>query len=165
MKPCTMRAALATGLLAIPGAAAWALGPAAPFLPPRAAAGAHLEAAAAAAASSATSSTPLAGAGSGLGGMRLGTTAMALIDDQWWPVGSRPRGALLVAVNAHGAWLRHADGRIEHLSLHVAADGTRARLANAGASPAAVPVPPLPALAPQPPHRPPPSTRPPPATP
>lgn len=112
--------------LAIAGAPtlALALGPAAPFLPPRAA------------------SAPAPGAGeggdrmawlpgapaAGLAGVRLGTRAMALIDGQWWPLGSRLRGgARLAAVQPRGVWLRHADGRGEFIAL----------LASAAAAPAA----------------------------
>ena len=80
---------------------------------------------------------------------------MALIDDQWWPLGSRPRGALLTAVNARGAWLRHADGRIEHLGLHAADPGPSVPAPDAGASPRPTPATPTPPPQPRPFIRPP----------
>ena len=123
MTRAALVAAVATLLLAVPRGPAWALGPAAPFLPPRTAAAAALDSATPAAA-------PVGATAAGLVGIRLGTTTMALIDGQWWLLGSRPRGALLTAVTSRGAWLRHADGRIEHLALHAPFDGAVMRSAD-----------------------------------
>jgi hypothetical protein len=90
-------------LLATP---ALALGPGAPFEPPRAA-------------PLAADADPAAAAPAGLTGVRVaGAGAAALIDGRWWPLGSMPRGARLVAVQGHQALLRHADGRVEALVLH-----------------------------------------------
>jgi|CXWL01.1.fsa_nt_gi hypothetical protein len=95
---------------------AFALGPNAPFEPPRAASASALAAA--------VGSHPLPGnaATDGLTGVRLsGAAAAALIDGRWWPVGSTLRGARLVDVQRHQVLLRHADGRVEPLALHPAA--------------------------------------------
>lgn len=87
---------------------ALALGPQAPFEPPRAAP------LAADAGPAVTLAAP-----AGLTGVRMsGASAAALIDGQWWPLGSMPRGARLVAVQGHQALLRHADGSVEALVLH-----------------------------------------------
>jgi hypothetical protein len=56
----------------------------------------------------------------GIAGVRLGSRTAALIDGRWWPLDPQragPRGARLVAVDRHGAWLQHAGGRREFLSL------------------------------------------------
>lgn len=113
-----------------------ALGPSAPFVPPRALLEERSTAAAGGAASGSTttgtaseagpatpttSTAPAASApaatGEGIAGVRLGARPLALIDGQWWPLGGRPRGARLSAIDHHGAWLRHADGRQEYLAL------------------------------------------------
>ncbi len=100
---------IASGSLALLLAtSALALGPGAPFEPPRAAPlAADADPAAAPAAPAGLTGVRVAGAG-----------ATALIDGHWWPVGSMPRGARLVAVQGHQALLRHADGRVEALVLH-----------------------------------------------
>lgn len=105
------------------GLPAHALGPAAPFTPPAAVAPSAAAGPAAVANAptidlsgnlvAADSSSP---ASSGLAGLRLGKSPMALIDGQWWRPGDRPRGALLAAVHNTGVVLRHADGRIEQLA-------------------------------------------------
>jgi hypothetical protein len=94
----------AVALLCSAGAA-HALGPAAPFTPPRAAAAPPAGAIAAAPQTSA------------LAGVRLGTPAQALIDGQWLRSGATVRGAVLVAITRHGVTLRHPDGRAEQLWL------------------------------------------------
>ena len=104
------RAAAAGLLLASLPAAA--LGPNSPFASPRAASAAAAGDLAPAAAQAAVPT-----GSDGLAGVRSGAEPMALIDGQWWPVGGQPRGARLVSVHRAGATLRHADGRIEQLSL------------------------------------------------
>jgi hypothetical protein len=107
MSRCTGQAAgVLLALCALPAAA---LGPQAPFTPaPERAASADAAAAAGTAAQAAT----------GLAGVRLGPTPMALIDGQWWPPGaSLPGGARLLAIDAQGVVLRHADGRSERRAL------------------------------------------------
>ncbi|MCW5632063.1 MAG: hypothetical protein KIT17_01895 [Rubrivivax sp.] len=94
-----------------------ALGPRAPFTPP-ATAPAESSTALPGDAPSATGGAPAAADAAALAGVRVGRLSMALIDGQWWPLGSRPRGAVLVAVTSQGAWLRHADGRREWLALN-----------------------------------------------
>jgi hypothetical protein len=89
--------------------AGWALGSGAPFAPPRSA-------------SAPEAAAPTDGAGvlsvNGLSGVRLGAAPMALIDGQWWVLGSAPRGARLQAVDSSGVTLRHPDGKLERLMLH-----------------------------------------------
>ncbi len=82
-----------------------ALGSAAPFTPPRAGSAAGGE-----------SSSVGAPATDGLGGLRLRTQPMALIDGQWWRIGQQVRGAVLTSIHAGGVVLRHADGRTEQVS-------------------------------------------------
>ena len=137
-------------LAAATPAPAPAMGPAAPFTPPAAvnpvsAATATATAAAAAAsasssssaatASGATSAAPAVGSGSeGLSGLRLaGAGSAALIDGRWWPLGSQPRGARLVAVQRQQVQLRHANGQLEWLPLNPAASLTTS--ATFGATP------------------------------
>jgi hypothetical protein len=103
--------------------AALALGPAAPFAPPRVAAAPVAAASAASAASAAADPSAAAG---GLGGVHLGLRPTALIDGEWRQVGETVRGATVLAIDAQGARLAHADGRIEQLSL-VPADALRRR--------------------------------------
>lgn len=113
-----LRAACATACAAaLP--LALALGPAAPFAPPTALAqAAHAPAAAASAAAPAAASAAELGA-EGLSGLRLaGPRSAALIDGRWWPLGSMPRGARLVAVHRQQVQLRHLDGRFEVLALN-----------------------------------------------
>jgi|GEM_PF-1465295 len=96
-------------LLALGALRAAALGPQAPFTPaPARAASADAAAATGAAAPAAT----------GLAGVRLGRAPLALIDGRWWPPGaSLPDGARLLAIDAQGVVLRHADGRSERRAL------------------------------------------------
>jgi hypothetical protein len=103
--------------LGLAGASVWALGPLAPFTPPPAAAQSASAAEGGAPGGAAAGKTA-----AGFSGVRLAQGgAQALIDGQWWPLGSAPRGALLVAVRRHEARLRHADGHVETLTLHPAA--------------------------------------------
>ena len=116
------RAALPrVALLALAGCAfggAWALGPKAPFAPPAASeVAAQGAAGVAGTAGAAIAPSAAAAAQSGIAGVRLGSRAMALIDGEWWPLGGRPRGAELSAIDRRGAWLRYADGRSEFLAL------------------------------------------------
>ena len=94
-----------------------AMGSAAPFTPPRAAAA---SASAASAFNAADDSADVASA-NGLSGVRVGPRAAALIDGQWVAVGDTARGARLLSVQADAATLRHADGRVERLLLNPAA--------------------------------------------
>jgi hypothetical protein len=104
------------------GAPALALGPRAPFEPPRAAS------AAASGGASARDTANLPTSTAGLAGVRLGRSgSAALIDGQWWPEGSLPRGARLVSVHRGQVQLRHADGALETLFLHPAAQAVAVR--------------------------------------
>lgn len=108
-----------------------ALGPAAPFTPPRTAAAASAATAASTEAAPATGATasnrataadgrPPApeAALSGVAGVRLGAgTALALVDGQWRPPGSALRGGRLAAVTRRGVWLAYGDGKREFLPL------------------------------------------------
>lgn len=96
---------IASMLLLAGAASAHALGPAAPFAPPRAASVAHAEATAAA--------EPMAG----LTGVRLGAAPQALIDGHWHRSGATVRGAVLQTITRDGITLRHPDGRAERLWL------------------------------------------------
>ena len=91
-----------------------AMGSAAPFTPPRAAA------ASASAVNAVDDGVDVASA-NGLSGVRVGPRAAALIDGQWVAVGDTARGARLLSVQADAATLRHADGRVERLLLSPAA--------------------------------------------
>ena len=91
-----------------------AMGSAAPFTPPRAAA------ASASAVNAVDDGVDVASA-NGLSGVRVGPRAAALIDGQWVAVGDMARGARLLSVQADAATLRHADGRVERLLLNPAA--------------------------------------------
>jgi hypothetical protein len=140
-------AASLAALLALPPQPAAALGPAAPFTPPRAlleadeAAGSgsarggapapHDGAAARPAAAEATPAAANGPAVAGLAGLRLGHRPQALIDGQWWAPGSRPRGALLVAIEKQGVWLRDSKGHREFLALLPDAAATPSPLAAA----------------------------------
>ncbi len=102
-------------------AQAHALGPQAPFTPPRAGlpAAAAASASADASAGNSASNTACDSCDTGLAGLRLaGTGSAALIDGRWWPLGSQPRGARLVSIQRHQVQLRHADGRLQVLSLN-----------------------------------------------
>jgi hypothetical protein len=111
---------LALGLACAP---AWALGPLAPFTPPPAAA------AASAAQGGATAAPPADKTATGFSGVRLAQNGtQALIDGQWWALGSTPRGARLLAVRGGLALLRHADGRVETLLLYPGVAPTAAGL-------------------------------------
>lgn len=94
-----------------------AMGSAAPFTPPRAAAAS----ASAASAVNAADDSVDAVLANGLSGVRVGPRAAALIDGQWVAVGDTARGARLLSVQADAATLRHADGRVERLLLNPAA--------------------------------------------
>ena len=115
---------LPTLLLLAAAAPALAMGPTAPFTPPAAVA---VVAPAAPAAPPASSSAAAAeqthdASREGLSGLRLaGAGSAALIDGRWWPLGSQPRGARLVAVQRHQVQLRHANGQLEWLPLNPAA--------------------------------------------
>jgi len=111
----------ALGLAGLP--AAFALGPSAPFEPPRAASSA-MQAAAAASAASGAEAAP-----SGLAGVRLGRKPGALIDDQWVEIGATVRGARLAAVRDGEAQLLHPDGQIERLRLTPDVELLHARIA------------------------------------
>lgn len=123
---------LPTLLLLAAAAPALAMGPTAPFTPPAAVAvvapaapvtssSPALPAASTAASAAAADQTTDAGL-SGLSGLRLaGAGSAALIDGRWWPLGSQPRGARLVAVQRHQVQLRHANGQLEWLPLNPAA--------------------------------------------
>jgi hypothetical protein len=129
----TLAAMLVAVALALLPADAAALGPKAPFVPPRASAApgdAGTDVVAALAPGAAPSGAPAAAAAPGIvdgasasplpgvAGIRLGGgAAMALIDGQWWRTGSRPRGARLASVTRQGAQLVHDDGRREFLPL------------------------------------------------
>ena len=102
--------ALAAALLLL----AWpsgvgALGPTAPFAPPRASASA--------------ASMPLADSTSaqpsrvGLAGLRLGPHPMALLDGEWRQPGDSVRGARLTQLDSRGVTLLHPDGKRERLWL------------------------------------------------
>ncbi len=95
--------------------ATWALGSAAPFVPPRTASAPAL---AAPAASGSAAAEAVAPGTEGLAGVRLGVQPMALIDGRWWRVGDLPRGARMQTVDAWGVTLRHPDGKLERLMLH-----------------------------------------------
>jgi hypothetical protein len=124
-KPWPLRRLPAALLLLLAAATpTLAVGPAAPFEAPRAA-----SPAAAASSSSATGSSTqdLSATAAAqrdpelatlLGVRRSGTTALALIDGRWWPVGSQLRGAQLTHIQAHQVTLRHPDGRLEVLALY-----------------------------------------------
>lgn len=94
-----------------------AMGSAAPFTPPRAAAAS----ASAAGAFNTADDNVDAVLTNGLSGVRVGPRAAALIDGQWVAVGDTARGARLLSVQADAATLRHADGRVERLLLNPAA--------------------------------------------
>ena len=116
-----LRAACATACAAaLP--LALALGPAAPFAPPTAraqAAGAPAAAASAAATAAPAAASAAELGAEGLSGLRLaGPRSAALIDGRWWPLGSMPRGARLVAVHRQQVQLRHVNGRFEVLALN-----------------------------------------------
>jgi hypothetical protein len=55
---------------------------------------------------------------SGLTGVRIGRHSAALIDDRWIALGQPVGNAVLLRVTIDGATLRHADGRIERLTLN-----------------------------------------------
>ena len=125
MKRCKQSSCLCLCCLLFTATPSPALGPAAPFEPPRAAV-------VAAALSAATTSdadksdnahsahaAPQLGEKSSLQGVHhTGRTALALIDGQWWPVGSQVRGARLVSIQRHQVTLQHPDGRLEELALY-----------------------------------------------
>lgn len=89
---------------------AWALGPGAPFVPP-------VAASSDAAGGPSATQPPGGGLAEGLGGVRLGRHAGALIDGVWVRVGEQARGATLVAVRRTSVSLRHPDGRLESMDL------------------------------------------------
>ena len=89
-------------------ASACALGPAAPFMPP--------DAAASAPAAEAIAALPSADV-IGLAGVRFGSTPQALIDGRWHRTGDAVRGALLMSVTRKGVTLQHPDGRVDQLFL------------------------------------------------
>jgi hypothetical protein len=107
LAPATLAGLLAHG-------SAGALGPSAPFTPPDASA----IAAAAAREAPASPAAPPPTAVPALAGVRLGRAPQALIDGRWVALGGRAGDSVLVAVGAHGATLRGADGRTETLPLH-----------------------------------------------
>ena len=137
------RCAWLIGVAALWPSGLQALGPAAPFAPPRAllegrqreAAGASsaatgdtaMAATASASAGPAPAAEPAPPAAEGIAGVRLGARPLALIDGQWWPLGARLRGASLTAIERHGVRLQHAGGRVEWLLLVPPATAAAAR--------------------------------------
>ena len=132
-----LRAACATACAAaLP--LALAMGPSAPFVPPtaQAPAGSALASAPTSGSVATPTTAPTAAptaapaaalSAEGLSGLRLaGPRSSALIDGLWWPLGSMPRGARLVAVQRQQVQLRHLDGRIEVLALNPAIEAGRA---------------------------------------
>lgn len=90
--------------LALIASHAAAMGPAAPFTPPK------VEEVQAAAVEQSYDNAP------GLSGLRLHNHPMALIDGHWARVGDTVRNARVTAIDRTGALLRHPDGRTERLS-------------------------------------------------
>lgn len=100
-------AAIAAALLLAWPVGADALGPTAPFTPPRAGA----------------ASMPPADSASalptrvGLAGLRLGPRPLALLDGEWRQPGDSVRGARLTQLDSRGVTLMHPDGKRERLWL------------------------------------------------
>lgn len=124
MKPTSPRRLLAVACCCLAARAAWALGPAAPFVPP------GKEAAAIAPSGLGADG----GASSGLAGVRLGRHAGALIDGAWVPQGASVRKARLESVRRDRVVLRHADGSAETLNLYSATAAPAASAATPAAS-------------------------------
>lgn len=132
--------ALAAGLLPLLPLLAQGAGPSAPFspLPPAQAPARALPGAASAALGPAEAASAADATRTRLTGLRTGTRPQALIDGQWLAVGDRQGLAVLQAVDAQGAWLRHPDGRLERLALL----GTDVQLQRHGRSAPPPPAPP-----------------------
>jgi hypothetical protein len=94
-------------------AGTWAMGPAAPFTPPRAAApplpaaqaapnlrAVHAQAPAAAASSPEATLTDAA-----LQGVRTGPQPVALLEGRWWALGTGPDGRRITAIDSRGIWI------------------------------------------------------------
>ena len=119
----TRRASVAAtlcGLLWALMSPAWALGPDAPFAPPKPMLVAPKAAAAAASAVALDAQgQPIVGFAPEivLAGIRRGQTQQALINERWLSVGERIGPAQLVAIAITTATLAHPDGRRELLSL------------------------------------------------
>jgi pyruvate/2-oxoglutarate dehydrogenase complex dihydrolipoamide acyltransferase (E2) component len=112
--PLTLLVLLTLLALAAP---AWAMGPAAPFTPPRAAVAAPAHAptpapapAPAPALALAAPAAPAAPAVAALDdntlqGVRTGAQPMALIEGRWWALGSGPGGRRITAIDSRGIWI------------------------------------------------------------
>jgi hypothetical protein len=100
---------LITSLIAVSAPVpASALGPAQPFTPP---------APTSRAADPVVAAAAQAAPGSGLAGVRLGSSPRALIDGEWVALGATVREGRLVAVHPHEVVVRLANGRTERLAL------------------------------------------------
>lgn len=99
--------ALAAALLVAWPLGAGALGPTAPFTPPRASATSM----------PLTDSTSALATRVGLAGLRLGPHPLALLDGEWRQPGDSVRGARLTQLDSRGVTLMHPDGKRERLWL------------------------------------------------
>ncbi len=115
---------------------ALAMGPAAPFTPPRAAApvlaqgtGSTGPARAENPAAKAVAPAPEpALEDAALQGVRTGTQAMALIDGRWWPLGSGPGGRRITAIDSKGIWISLGTAQVAPAAQHAPARQQRLQL-------------------------------------
>jgi hypothetical protein len=100
-------------LLLLAQAPAWAMGPAAPFTPPRAAAPVVQAATTTTTSTAASARAPQAAASAAalglpdaaLQGVRTGPHPVALLEGRWWGLGSGPEGRRITAIDSRGIWI------------------------------------------------------------